>query len=151
MRAVFFAVLWVVLDGGRVAGWAVGLPAAVLAAWLSARLWPTGGARLRVGGLVALAWYFVHNSVVAGVDVAVRAFHPRLPLRPGFIEVDCVLPEGARRDGLLALGSLLPGSLPVAETAEGRVVLHCLDTEQPTAAQMAELERKLCRALGRGG
>lgn len=151
MRSVFFAALWVVLDGGKVTGWIVGAPAAVLAAWLSVRLWPTGVVRLRVGGLVPLAWYFVRNSVVAGVDVAVRAFHPRLPLRPGFVEVDCVLPGGVRRDGLLALGSLLPGSLPVAETAEGRIVLHCLDTDQPTAEQMLELERRLCRMLGEMG
>lgn len=150
-RFAFFAVLWIVLDGGKVAGLVVGMPAAALASWLSVRLWPSGCGRLRLGTLgamTAMGWYFVRNSVVAGVDVAARAFHPRLPLRPGFVEVDCALPEGARRDGLLALSSLLPGSLPVAETTKGRIVLHCLDTEQPTAEQMAELERKFCKALG---
>lgn len=136
------------MDGGGGAGLIVGVPAAGLAAWLSVKLLPVGGGSRRVAGLLALAWYFIRNSVVAGVDVAARVFHPHMRLSPGFAEVDCSFPEGPRRDLHLAMGSLLPGSLPVAETESGRITFHCLDTGQPMAAQMARQEEMLNRALG---
>lgn len=136
------------MDGGKPAGLVVGLPAAALAAWLSGKLLPVGGGCWRAAGLLALAWYFLRNSVVAGVDVALRVFRPHMRLSPGFEEVDCSFPEGARRDLHLAMGSLLPGSLPVEERESGRVMFHCLDTAQPLAAQMARQEEMLNRALG---
>jgi hypothetical protein len=43
----------------------------------------------------------------------------------------------------------MPGSLPIEEKAEGRIILHALDVEQPHAAQMAENELRLANALGR--
>ena len=48
------------------------------------------------------------------------------------------------------MGSLMPGSLPVAEDEDGRIVLHCLDSEQPLAGQMADRNEtaRLVRALG---
>lgn len=147
-RFVFFTALWLTLDGAKPAGLIVGLPAAALAAWLSVRLLPPGGRRIRPGAALALAWHFIRSSIAAGVDVAWRAFHPRMPLRPGLVEAACTLPHGTRRDMHLALGSLLPGSLPVGDIEDGRVVLHCLDTRQPVDAQMARQEKLLRRALG---
>ena len=85
---------------------------------------------------------------MAGMDVAIRAFHPRLPLRTGFVTCECGIPAGSRRDLFLGMGSLMPGTLPVAEDEDGRVVLHCLDTGQPLAGQMADHEARLVRALG---
>jgi len=41
----------------------------------------------------------------------------------------------------------MPGTLPVAEE-DGRIVLHCLDTQQPVAKQTADHEARLVRALG---
>jgi hypothetical protein len=46
------------------------------------------------------------------------------------------------------MSSLMPGSLPVAEDEDGRIVLHCLDTEQTLAEQMTDHEARLVRALG---
>lgn len=99
-------------------------------------------------GLLSLGWHFLWSSIVAGVDVAVRAFHPRLPLRTGFVTCECGIPAGSRRDLFLGMSSLMPGSLPVAEDKDGRIVLHCLDTEQPLARQMVDHEARLVRALG---
>lgn len=148
VRFLLFAILWLVMDGGKPAGLLVGVPAAYLAAWLSGKLLPVGRGGWSVAGLLALVWYFLRNSVVAGVDVAVRVFRPDMRLSPGYAEVDCSFPGGARRDLHLAMGSLLPGSLPVEETESGRVIFHCLDTGQPLAAQMARQEEMLNRALG---
>lgn len=136
------------LDGVKPAGLLIGLPAAALAAWVSIRLFPPSRTRPRLMGLLSLGWHFLRNSIVAGVDVAMRAFHPRLPLRTGFLTYECRIPAGSRRDLFLSMGSLMPGSLPVAEDEDGRIVLHCLDTEQPLAGQMADHEARLVSALG---
>jgi hypothetical protein len=42
----------------------------------------------------------------------------------------------------------MPGSLPVAEEADGQVILHALDVNQPHARQMEENEVWFARALG---
>ncbi|MGB7789583.1 MAG: Na+/H+ antiporter subunit E [Terrimicrobiaceae bacterium] len=139
--------LWLVLDGAKPAGLLIGLPAAALAAWISLLLLPPSRNRPRLMALLSLGWHFLRSSVVAGVDVAIRAFHPRLPLRTGFVTCECRIPTGSRRDLFLSMSSLMPGTLPVAEE-DGRIVLHCLDTEQPVAGQMADHEARLVRALG---
>ena len=62
-----------------------------------------------------------------GIDVAKRAFSPRLPLNPGWVEIPSDLPDGAR----VALGaelSLMPGTLS-AGSAEGKLLVHLLDTD----------------------
>lgn len=151
LRLLIFLTLWLVLDGGKLPGLVIGLPAAVLAAWLSLRLLPLSRVKLSFTALASLAWHFVWSSVVAGVDVALRAFHPGLPLRTGFVTCECRIPAGTRRDFFLAMSSLMPGSLPVEEHADGRIVLHCLDTRQSQAAQLADNEARLQRALGGGG
>jgi multicomponent Na+:H+ antiporter subunit E len=142
-----FAVFWLILDGAKPAGLLVGLPAAFLAAWASVKLLPPGGGRLNWGALLALIWHSMRDSVVAGWDVAVRAFHPRLPLRTGFVTIPCGIPQGPRRDLLLAISGLMPGSLPVEDT-KGQIVLHCLDTDQPVAEQMNKQEARLRKVLG---
>lgn len=147
-RFFIYLVLWLVLDEGKLAGLVIGLPAAALAAWLSLRLLPPSRLRLSLRASVSLGCHFVWSSIVAGVDVALRAFHPKLPLRTGFVTCECRIPAGARRDFFLGLSSLMPGSLPVEESEGGRIVLHCLDTEQPQAAQLADNEARLRRAWG---
>jgi multicomponent Na+:H+ antiporter subunit E len=148
VRFLLFLALWLVFDEGRLAGLVIGLPAAALSAWLSLRLQPASRIGLRPGACLSFGWHFIRNSVVAGGDVALRAFHPKLPLQTGFVTCDCRIPTGPGRDFFLALSSLMPGSLPVEEGEGGLVVLHCLDTRQPQAAQMADNEARLRRALG---
>lgn len=150
-RSGIFLVFWLVLDGAKPAGLVIGLPAALLAAWISLRLSPRSGHRVGWAGLPSLAWHFLVSSIVAGIDVAFRAFHPRLPLRTGFVTCDCRIPAGPKRDLFLAFSSLMPGSLPVEENENGKVVLHCLDTRQPQARQMAEHEAMVSRVIGGGG
>jgi multicomponent Na+:H+ antiporter subunit E len=120
---------------------------AALAAWLSLRLLPPGTVRVRPAGLARLAVHFVRQSFVAGVDVARRAFSPRLPLLPGFVEHKIRLPAGPARDAFTALSSLLPGTVPVRADEDGTVLYHCLDTRQPVAAQLARDEGVLAAAI----
>jgi multicomponent Na+:H+ antiporter subunit E len=147
-RVVAFLFFWLVLDGAKSTGLVIGLPAAVLVAWISVRLVPHFRGHLSPMGLLAFCVHFLWGSLVAGVDVAIRALHPRLPLRTGFVDCPCGISPGPRRNLFLAASSLMPGSLPVEEGMDGRIILHALDVGQPHATQMAENEVRLARALG---
>ncbi len=124
-----------------------GLGGAAAATWISLWLLPPQPTRPSLTGLFRLAWHFVRNSVLAGVDVARRALDPRLPLNPGFIEYSVRLPAGPLRDSFTAMTSLLPGTLPVQTKPNGTVVYHCLDVGQPITRQLGIDESVLTGAL----
>ncbi|MBS0558927.1 MAG: Na+/H+ antiporter subunit E [Proteobacteria bacterium] len=149
-RAAGFMVLWLALAGwkpGDVPAMAV---AAAAATWCSLILLPPRARRISPVALARLALGFPVQSVIAGIDVALRALHPGRPrLRPGFAAYTPALPPGEARDAFLAYASLLPGTLPTDITPDGGVLIHCLDTAQPAAAQMAREEALFARALGR--
>jgi multicomponent Na+:H+ antiporter subunit E len=98
--------------------------------------------------LAALAQHFVRQSVVAGTEVAWRALNPRLQMRPGFVVYPLHLPPGGARSAFCALSSLLPGTLPTGTDENGGLLVHCLDVEQPVAANLAAEETLFIRALG---
>lgn len=147
-RGAGFLALWVVLIGVHPVDLVVGLIAAAAATWTSLRLAPPGAGRVRYSTLPGFALHFVWQSLVAGWDVARRAFDPRLPLQPGFVEYPCGFEPGAARNAFASYTSLLPGTVPVEDDDEG-LLYHCLDVGQPIAAQLGAEEAVLARALGR--
>ena len=126
-----------------ISGWApadlpVGLAAVAGATWVSLRLLPPQGSRLRFGvALASLAANFLRQSVVSGTDVAWRALNPNLRLKPGFVACPLRLPAGGQRSAFCALSSLMPGTLPTGTNEEGALLVHCLDTSQPVAANLS--------------
>ena len=149
-RAAGFLVLWLVLAGVHLADLPAALVAVVAATWVSLRLLPQGDAGLSPLGVIRLALRFPGQSLMAGIDVAWRAFDPQLKLHPGFVTYATALPPGMARDAFTAFASLLPGTLPADTNADGTLLVHCLDTRQPAAALLAVEEGYFARALGGG-
>ncbi len=147
IRTAFLFVLWLALAGVDPMGAAVGLLAAGLAARASLRLRPPDHWRVRPAALGRLAVAFLYQSVVAGIDVAVRAMGPNPRLRPGIVACTLRTPPGTARNLFCAMSSLLPGTVPTGFDAQGRLLVHCLDTNQPVAADMAREEALLAKAL----
>lgn len=148
-RFGLFLGLWLVLAGG-VAGLGFGLLAAGLATWASARLMP---GRMRLGDPLAALRLLGRTAVqtlLAGTDIARRAFAPSLNLRPGMVAYATTLPDGTARDGFTALASLAPGALP-AGSEGAAVVVHALDTRLPVATDLAATEALYASAGGRHG
>ncbi|WP_321915815.1 Na+/H+ antiporter subunit E [Paraburkholderia sp. J11-2] len=146
-RALCFLALWFILmPSVKPADLACGLIATFIATQMSLRLQPPATGMLRLGALLIFAPHFLLQSLLAGIDVARRALDPRLPLRPGIVVYRVGFPPGTARNGFAIITSLLPGSLPVDETADG-LVYHCLDISQPVAEQLADEERRLAGAL----
>lgn len=145
LRGGGFAALWIVLIGTD--NMPTGLATAAAATWVSFQLLPSGGMRARPLALPGLLLRFLGQSVLAGWDVARRALDPRLPVRPGFVSYRVRFPPGPARNAFATLTSLLPGTVPAGEHGDA-LLYHCLDVDQPVAAQLAREEELLSRALG---
>ena len=133
-----------------VADLAVGALAAAWGTWVSLRLRAPAPGRIRFGALARFGLHFLWQSIVAGVDVARRAFDPRLPLKPGYLAYPVRLPPGPGRAAFGAVTSLMPGTLPVGTDRNDALVYHCLDLDQPVAAGLARDEALLI-GLRKGG
>ena len=143
--AVFL--LWLVLmQSVQPADLVVGLLASLGATWVSLRLLPPADGGLHFGKLLALLPHFLWESMLAGVDVARRALHPRMPLNPGFVRCPSSFPPGFARNTFVTITSLLPGSVAAGE-AEGVLFYHCIDAASPVVEQLWKEERLLARAL----
>lgn len=146
-RGAWFFALWIVLmQSGKPADLAVGALAAVVATWVSLYLLPPYAGHIRLLVLVAMLPRFAWQSLRAGLDVAFRAFSPRLPLRTGFVEYRTGFPRGQARNNFATITSLMPGTVPAGD-GEHTLEFHCLDVSQPILADMAEEERRLSKAL----
>jgi multicomponent Na+:H+ antiporter subunit E len=148
LRAVGFLVLWIIITDGAPADLGAGAVAALAATWASLRLLPPGGtSRVRLVALARLALRFLHQSALAGIDVARRALDPRLPINPGFVVYPVGLPRGPARSMFGTLMSLLPGTVPTGPDERGGLLIHCLDVEQPVVAQLAAEEAAFTRVF----
>lgn len=147
VRAVTFFVLWIMLTGGNPADLGAGAVAVLAATWASLSLLPADTRRVRPAALVRLALRFLRQSVVAGIDVARRALDPRLPLHPGFVVYPVGLPRGPARHMFTTLMSLLPGTVPTGSDERGELLIHCLDAEQPVAAQLTMEEEAFAQVI----
>ncbi len=145
-----YLVLWHILIGFSLTDFAAGILAAACATFVSLMLLPVSGQKFSPAGLARLAIRLPWQSLVAGADVARRALDPRLPLRPGFITYTTRLPIGPGRDAFCALTSLQPGTLPVYSGQPGDLLIHCLDTSQPVAAQLAGEEVLFAQVIRSG-
>jgi multicomponent Na+:H+ antiporter subunit E len=144
--AAFFLLWMLLLPSLKTGDLVVGVLASIGATWVSLRLLPPACGCLQFGQLLALLPHFVWESVLAGVDVARRAFHPGMPLQPGFVTCPLGFPPGFARNTFATITSLLPGSV-AAEDAESAVAYHCLDEASPVVEQIWKEERLLAKAL----
>ena len=152
LRAVLFAVLWWVLVDGDQASWPVG--AVVIASAVAVSVLMTGRQRTlpwqsgaRWGRWLAFFPYFVWKSVLGAVDVAWRAYSPRLPLRPAFYDYPVRLSAERAQVFFADVVSLLPGTLS-AELQHRQLTVHALDRTRPVLRDLALLEERVALLFG---
>jgi multicomponent Na+:H+ antiporter subunit E len=146
-RAAALFALWIVLIRSvQPADLVVGVLTVAVATWASLRLLPPDAGRVKLGALATRLPRFLWQSVRAGIDVARRAFSPRLPLAPGFLTYRTGFPRGHARSTFATITSLVPGTAPTDDDGEG-ILYHCLDTTQPVLEDLATEERVYAPAL----
>jgi multicomponent Na+:H+ antiporter subunit E len=157
-RGCGFMGFWLLLSGpslsqtaatgfaaGIAADLGIGLLASAMATLASLRLLPPASGRFRAGALIRFVGHVMWQSVLAGIDVARRAFDPRLPLKPGYVAFPTRLPPGTGRAVFGAVTGSIPGTLPVGTDLDGNLIYHCLDLDQPVVASLARDEALLRR------
>ena len=140
-----YLVLWLVIAGHEALF--IGALAAGLATHVSLRLLPAQGRAVRPLRILKLAPGFFWASFLGGLDVIRRAFHPLMPLNPGWIVYRSRLPTSAARVALGSDLSLMPGTL-AAGGREQSLYIHCLDVEQTANRQIAREEHRVGRSIG---
>ena len=145
-RFLLFAALWLVLTGAALDGLGFGLAAALAATWLSLVLMPPASREVSLLSLLPLVPGFVGRSISGGFDVAWRALHPSLPIRPAWYVHQTRLPPGGARVALGSIVSLLPGTL-VAGSFGNRLYVHCLNADAGIKRAVAAEERRIAGTL----
>jgi multicomponent Na+:H+ antiporter subunit E len=146
-RGVLLFALWMVLmQSIAPLDLVIGALAALGATRASLYLLPPAAGRVRLLALVALLPRFLWQSLLAGIDVARRAFAPSLPMKTGFVDCRTAFPRGHARNNFATITSLMPGTVPSGD-GDDTIEFHCLDVDQPIALQMADEERRLAQAL----
>jgi multicomponent Na+:H+ antiporter subunit E len=147
-RSGAFAATWWILSEGAWRGWPFGAAAVVVATAASIRVAPPRRTpRPRILGVCRLVGFFARGSIVGGIDVARRALDPRLPIAPGIVEVRLEHQDDRVRAGVVAVVSMLPGT--VAATVGPRtMVVHGLDVGQEIQGRVSQAEHRVADALG---
>jgi multicomponent Na+:H+ antiporter subunit E len=146
-RAVSFFIFWLMIAGSDPADLPIGLATAGFATWASLRLLPPSCVRLRPRALAGFVLHFLGQSVRSGVQVAWLAFRPSMPISPGFVPYRTHL-SGSTLSAFSAVSSLQPGTLPTGANEHGELLIHCLDVNQPVAADLAREEALFSQVLG---
>lgn len=144
-RFVLYFALWLVIAWQEAL--VVGAVGAGLATLVSLRLLAAQHGVVRLVWLVKGVPGFFWASFLGGVDVIWRAFHPRLPLNPGWIVYPSRLSTGAARVALGSDLSLMPGTLAAGSRGQSLYV-HCLDVDSAVGRQIAREERRIGQSIG---
>lgn len=146
-RAAVFTVVWWVVAEADSESWLFGVPFVALATVASLRLTPSRTWRIRPLGAFRYWLYFVHQSVMGGFDVALRAVRPSLPLDPAFVRYSMRLEAEHARVLFADTVSLLPGTLSTG--FEGDVLtLHVLDCGMPVEQSLRDVEARVADVFG---
>ncbi|ODT15093.1 MULTISPECIES: Na+/H+ antiporter subunit E [Alphaproteobacteria] len=124
-RLAIFGALWVVLTGGGVDSLAYGAAAVAVATVLSLLIYPVDRPGVVVWRAAAILPRFLVHSGLGGLDVARRAFDPRLPISPGWVDIPLSSRHDAANVLLGGLISILPGTLS-AGPGDGEMDIHVL-------------------------
>jgi multicomponent Na+:H+ antiporter subunit E len=144
-RFVVYFALWLVIAWQEAL--VVGVLAAAFAAYVSLRLLPARWRAIRPLRLAKQVPGFFWASFLGGLDVIWRAFHPRLPLNPGWIVHRSRLPSSGARVALGSDMSLMPGTLAAGGRGHS-LYIHCLDVTQPVDIQIAREEDRIRQSIG---
>mgnify|MGYP001765366399 CR=1 FL=1 len=151
VRALLYFCVWIVVDqSAKPSHLVVGVVASGMAAWASLWLLPPAKGRVSLGALLLLLPRFLWQSLVAGLDVARRAFAPHVNLNPGFVQYHTGLRPGPARNAFELIASLMPGSV-ASDEGRDHIEFHCLDAAQSAQEQLAAEERAYAPALQERG
>lgn len=144
-RGVLLIIIWFILTDGDSLSWWIGLPVVLLALSASLALLPPQPFIWL--GFLSFVPFFLYRSLLGGVDVAWRAFHPSMPIFPDLIRYSTRLPYGLPQVFMANTISLLPGTLS-AVLERGVIEVHVLDRRNDYLAEVRMVECRVAKIFG---
>lgn len=144
-RGLWFALIWWALTDGAASSWWIGVPAVLLALVASVAL--LAPMHFNWFELARFLPFFLGRSLLGGVDVACRAFHPRMPVDPGLVEYPLRLSPGLPRVVMANMVSLLPGTMST-EIGQNCLHVHVLDRRKALFPELDAVEQGVARMFG---
>jgi len=138
--------LWLILTSGQPPG-LIGLLVIVSAIWAGTVFGSQTMYPWRPLQLLLFIGYFLRGSLLGGVDVALRALRPNMPIEPCFVRYVLNVPAGKPRTLLVTAISLMPGTLSV-DLQGDELLVHLLSPEMST--EIESLEYRVGRLLRAG-
>ncbi|GAB6191404.1 Na+/H+ antiporter subunit E [Desulfocastanea catecholica] len=146
-RLVLYTVLWWGLSEGRLPNILPALGVIALTTGVSFYCIPPGRWNIRVTELPGFLLFFLVQTFLAGMDVARRAFHPRLPLAPKVITYTLQLPRQSAKIFFVWTVSLLPGTASISLKGN-QVLIHVLDKHQAQQEKLQSIEERIAYLFG---
>ncbi|NDK32371.1 Na+/H+ antiporter subunit E [Nesterenkonia haasae] len=143
LRAVILGVLWAGFTSASMDYAVYGLVSVLACTALSLLLMPPESpVRLarwprRIWFAGALCLWFLWQSVLGGVDVAVRSLRRPVRIDPTVVRAPIDLPEGHARQLAMVLMNLMPGSM-IQRTTDSEGATALVTTDPDAAAACAE-------------
>lgn len=147
LRIGVFVGLWWIFNEGEAGSWALGVPFAIAAVFISIFIMPPGQWHIHPIGTLRYVIYFLIKSVLSSIDVSRRVFDPAMPLKPGIIRYPFRLKTENPRVIVANTASLLPGTLST-ELEGDELVIHALDLDLPLMEELATLELRVAGMYG---
>lgn len=144
-RGMLFILIWWALTDGATTSWWIGAPAILIAVGTSLMLLPP----------IPFVWYeflkflpfFFMHSLLGGIDVAWRAFHPNMPIDPDIIDYPTQLPPGLPQMFMANIINLLPGTL--STTLDQNVLkVHVLNIQKEFLTELIAVEISVAQMFG---
>lgn len=146
LRVASFVVAWWAFTEGSWKDWGVALPIILTAALLSLRILPLRAWRWNLRGLLHFILFFLKQSLFGGVDIALRALHPAMPIKPELRDFEIRLTGELPRVFLAWTVSLLPGTASV-RLVDNQLTVHVLYAEE-FEPRMREVEDRIAGLFG---
>lgn len=124
-RSATFALLWIILAGATAEALPYGAVAVFAATLLSLRLYPADLPGVVAWRVATFLPRFLLQSVLGGLDVARRAVDPRLPVVPGWVELNLANRHAEANVLVGGVMSIMPGTL-AAGPGDGTMAVHVL-------------------------
>ncbi|HYW75729.1 MAG TPA: Na+/H+ antiporter subunit E [Gammaproteobacteria bacterium] len=144
-RLAVLSIAWLLIVKGAASSWWIGAPVVVLA--VAATLPIRSSNPVVWWQLLQFIPFFLGRALSGGMDVAWRALHPRLPLKPGVIKYPLRLPHGLPRVVMANTVNLLPGTL-TADMETCALQVHVIDRQAPFVEELEAVENAVARLFG---
>lgn len=146
-RTALFMLIWFVVTEADLSSLLIGVPVALAAAVLSVVLQPKSLTGMYLPGALRFARFFAVQSVLGGVDVALRALGPRVRIEPDIVLYPLRISGTLPRVFFVNTISLLPGTLS-SRMVDDVIEVHALDATQPVIDNLAEVEERVADLFG---